>query len=86
MMLTGNLDRLCDAYVSGEMAVEGAMRDVIRIGSKWPVCRPYPAGVEPDANSGPFLPEQNLVLAMPGKCREKTMSRTISMSSGLINI
>ena len=32
MMLTGNLDRLCDAYVSGELWVEGAMRDVIRVG------------------------------------------------------
>ncbi len=32
MVLTGNLDRLCDAYVSGEMAVEGAMRDILHIG------------------------------------------------------
>ena len=32
MMLTGNLDRLCDAYVSGEVSVEGAMRDILRIG------------------------------------------------------
>ena len=32
MMLTGNLDRLCDAYVSGEVSVEGAMRDILHIG------------------------------------------------------
>jgi cyclopropane-fatty-acyl-phospholipid synthase len=32
MMLTGNLDRLCDAYVSGELWVEGAMRDILRVG------------------------------------------------------
>ncbi len=32
MMLTGNLDSLCDAYVSGEVSVEGAMRDIVHIG------------------------------------------------------
>lgn len=34
MMLTGNLDRLCDAYVSGEVSVKGAMRDVLHVGSE----------------------------------------------------
>jgi len=32
MMLTGNVDKLCDAYVSGEMSVEGAMGDILHIG------------------------------------------------------
>lgn len=32
LMLTGNLDRLCDAYVSGEVKVEGAMRDILSVG------------------------------------------------------
>ena len=32
LMLTGNLDRLCDAYVSGEVAVDGAMRDILSVG------------------------------------------------------
>ena len=34
MMLTGNLDRLCEAYVSGEVLVEGAMRDIVHVGSE----------------------------------------------------
>ncbi len=32
LMLTGNLDKLCDAYVSGEVAVDGAMRDILSVG------------------------------------------------------
>ena len=32
LMLTGNLDRLCDAYLSGEVMVEGAMRDILNVG------------------------------------------------------
>ena len=32
LILAGNLDRLCDAYVSGEVAVEGPMRDILAVG------------------------------------------------------
>ena len=34
MLLTGNLDRLCEAYVSGDVLVEGAMRDIVHVGSE----------------------------------------------------
>lgn len=32
MMLTGNLNKLCDAYVSGELTVDGSIQDILRVG------------------------------------------------------
>ena len=32
LMLSGNLDRLCDAYVAGEVMVDGAMSDIMNVG------------------------------------------------------